>query len=148
MELYEEVDIEKVLTGEDNLDDFNKFLKFYGIEDGLQDITLKHTKDRLEALIAMAEEGTDSKLTEKKSFLKRMLDNLKNERDKREALKALRKIYTEEATMDKMDLKGLDKELKHCLREYKKYEHFKKHEQRIADKWIRELTKRGNKIEN
>lgn len=148
MDMYEEIDIEKVFSGEDNIDDFNKFLKDYGIEDGLQDITLKHTKDRLEALIAIAEDGTDEKLSAKKVLLKKMLDNLKNEKDKIQAIKALRRIYTEELTMDKMDIKELDKKIKHYLREYKKYEHFKKHEQRIADKWIRELTKKGNKIEN
>lgn len=148
MNIYEEIDVEKVFSGEDNIDDFNKFLKAYGIEDGLQDVTLKHTKDRLEVLIAMAEEGTDEKLVSKKALLKKLLDNLKNEKDKIQAIKALRKIYTEELTIDKMDIKELDKKIKHYLREYKKYEHFKNHEQRIADKWIKELTKKGNKIEN
>ncbi|MDQ0150318.1 hypothetical protein ACFO6R_10975 [Eubacterium multiforme] len=148
MDMYEEVDVEKVFSGEDNIDDFNKFLKAYGIEDGLQDVTLKHTKDRLEALIAIAEEGTDPKLTAKKALLKKMLDNLKNEKDKIAAMKALKRIYSEEFSMEDMDIKELDKKLKHCLREYKKYEHFKKHEERIADKWIRNLTKKGNKIEN
>lgn len=148
MDIYEEVDVEKVFSGEDNIDDFNKFLKAYGIEDGLQDVTLKHTKDRLETLLAIAEEGNDPKLTAKKPLLKKMLDNLKNEKDKIAAMKALKRIYSEELSMEDMDIKELDKKLKHYLREYKKYEHFKKHEERIADKWIRNLTKRGNKIEN
>lgn len=148
MEIFEEIDIDKVFEGEDNLDEFNKFLKAYGIEDGFQDVTLKHTKDRLEMLLALAEEGNNPKLTEKKSLIKELLEKLKDEKDKIQAMKALRKIYTETATSEDMDLKELDKKLKHSLREYKKYEHFKKHEQKIADKWIRELTKNGNKIQN
>lgn len=148
MEVYEEIDIEKLFGGEDNLEDFNKFLKQYGIDDGFRDITLEHTKERLDALIAVAETGTDPKLTEKKAFLKELSDNLKGEKDKIQAMKALKKVYSELNTSYDMDEKTLDKKLKHALKEYKKYEHFKKHEQAIADKWIRNLTKKGNKIEN
>lgn len=141
MEVYEEIDIEKLFGGEDNLEDFNKFLKQYGIDDGFRDITLEHTKERLDALIAVAETGTDPKLTEKKAFLKELSDNLKGEKDKIQAMKALKKVYSELNTTYDMDEKTLDKKLKHALKEYKKYEHFKTHEEQIAQKWIRELKK-------
>ena len=61
-------------------------------------------------------------------------------------MKALREIYSAYRDYD-LNEKELDKKLKHALKEVKKYEHFKKHEERIAEKWIRNLNKKGNKIE-
>ncbi|MGL4452294.1 MAG: hypothetical protein ACRCTZ_14015 [Sarcina sp.] len=141
MEIYTELEIDTLFNNENNLVEFEKFLKTYGIDDSLEDVTLKHTKKRLETLLAIAEEGTDPELTEKKDLLKKLLDNLKDHKEKREAMKALREVYSHEALRDHMDLAELDKTIKHSLREYKKYEHFKKHEQKIADKWIKTLSK-------
>ena len=128
------VEIEKIISGEDNMKDFSRFLKEFGIEDVFEDITLNHIKDRLEVLLAIAEEGTDPKISSKKKELKRLLENLKGEKDKRAAMHALREIYSAYNSSD------LDEEVK-------KYEHFKKHEEEIARKWIRNLNKKGNKIE-
>lgn len=141
MEIYTELEIEQLFDNENDLVEFEKFLKAYGIDDNLEDITLKHTKKRLETLVAIAEEGTNVELSEKKDLLKRLLDNLKDHKEKREAMKALREVYANESLRDHMDLAELDKTIKHSLREYKKYEHFKKHEQKIADKWIKTLSK-------
>ncbi|MBM7834458.1 hypothetical protein [Clostridium sardiniense] len=148
VEEVSELEIEKILSGEDdeNIKEFKDFLRSFGIEDTFQDITAKHLKKRLEVLLAIAEEGKDSKLTSKKKELKRVLDNLKGIKDKRAEMKALREIYAEFQDCD-LETKELDKKLKHSLKEVKKYEHFKKHEERIAQKWIRELDKKGNKIE-
>lgn len=143
---FTKLDIEKIISGEDNLQDFQSFLREFGIEDSFEDVTIKHTRERLEALITLAEEGTDEKLKSKKKELKKLLDNLKGERDKKAAMKALREIYTAYREYD-FNEKELDKKLKHSLKEVKKYEHFKKHEEQIAQKWIRILNKNGNKVE-
>lgn len=140
------VEIEKIISEEDNMKDFSKFLKEFGIEDVFEDITLKHIKDRLEVLLAIAEEGNDPKISSKKKELKNLLENLKGEKDKRAAMRALREIYSAYNSSD-LDEKELDSKLKHALKEVKKYEHFKKHEEEIARKWIRNLNKKGNKIE-
>lgn len=140
------VEIEKIISGEDNMKDFSRFLKEFGIEDVFEDITLNHIKDRLEVLLAIAEEGNDPKISSKKKELKNLLENLKGEKDKRAAMRALREIYSAYNSSD-LDEKELDKKLKHALKEVKKYEHFKKHEEEIARKWIRNLNKKGNKIE-
>ena len=140
------LEIEKIISGEDNMKDFQRFLKEFGIEDVFEDITLNHIKDRLEALLAIAEEGNDPKISSKKKELKRLLENLKGEKDKRAAMRALREIYSAYNSSD-LDEKELDRKLKHSLKEVKKYEHFKKHEEEIARKWIRNLNKKGNKIE-
>lgn len=140
------VEIEKIISGEDNMKDFSRFLKEFRIEDVFEDITLNHIKDRLEVLLAIAEEGTDPKISSKKKELKRLLENLKGEKDKRAAMHALREIYSAYNSSD-LDEKELDRKLKHALKEVKKYEHFKKHEEEIARKWIRNLNKKGNKIE-
>ncbi|AIY84267.1 MAG: hypothetical protein KIB43_05410 [Clostridium baratii] len=140
------IEIEKIISGEDNMKDFQRFLKEFGIEDVFEDITLNHIKDRLEALLAIAEEGNDPKISSKKKELKRLLENLKGEKDKRAAMRALREIYSAYNSSD-LDEKELDRKLKHSLKEVKKYEHFKKHEEEIARKWIRNLNKKGNKIE-
>ncbi|MGL4760173.1 MAG: hypothetical protein ACRCWG_01830 [Sarcina sp.] len=141
MELYTELEIDTLFSKESDLVEFEKFLKAYGIDDNLEEITLKHTKKRLETLLALAEEGSDKDLVAKKDLLKKLLENLKDHKEKREAMKAVREVYAHEALRDHMDLRELDKTIKHSLREYKKYEHFKKHEQNIADKWIKNLSK-------
>lgn len=143
---FTDVEIEKVLSGEENLKDFQRFLKEFGIEDTFEDVTIKHTKDKLEMLLAIAEDGTDKELSSKKKELKKLLDNLKGEKDKKAAMKALREIYSAYRDYD-LDERELDKKLKHSLKEVKKYERFKKHEENIAEKWIRNLNKKGNKIE-
>lgn len=140
------VEIEKIISGEDNMKDFSRFLKEFGIEDVFEDITLNHIKDRLEVLLAIVEEDTDPKISSKKKELKRLLENLKGEKDKRAAMHALREIYSAYNSSD-LDEKELDRKLKHALKEVKKYEHFKKHEEEIARKWIRNLNKKDNKIE-
>lgn len=140
------VEIEKIISGEDNMKDFSRFLKEFGIEDVFEDITLNHIKDRLEVLLAIAEEGNNPKISSKKKELKNLLENLKGEKDKRAAMRALREIYSAYNSSD-LDEKELDRKLKHALKEVKKYEHFKKHEEEIARKWIRNLNKKGNKIE-
>ncbi|MDO5038631.1 hypothetical protein [Clostridium sp.] len=141
-----DIEIEEILSGEDNLKDFEKFLKEFGIEDTFEDVTIKHTKEKLEMLLAIAEEGKNLELSSKKKELKKLLDNLKGEKDKKAAMKALREIYSAYRDYD-LNEKELDKKLKHALKEVKKYEHFKKHEEKIAEKWIRNLNKKGNKIE-
>lgn len=140
------IEIEKIISGEDNMKDFSRFLKEFGIEDVFEDITLNHIKDRLEVLLAIAEEDNDPKISSKKKELKRLLENLKGEKDKRAAMHALKEIYSAYNSSD-LDEKELDRKLKHALKEVKKYEHFKKHEEEIAQKWIRNLNKKGNKIE-
>lgn len=140
------IEIEKIISGEDNMKDFQRFLEEFGIEDVFENITLKHIKDRLEVLLAIAEEGNDPKISSKKKELKNLLENLKGEKDKRAAMRALREIYSAYNSRD-LDEKELDRKLKHALKEVKKYEHFKKHEEEIARKWIRNLNKKGNRIE-
>lgn len=147
MQVCQEIDIEKIFSGEENLKDFNKFLKSYEIGENLEDVTLKHTKKQLETLVALADEGKDSKLSAKKDILKKTLNNLKGQKDKKLAMKSLREIYSQENMCEDMDIKELNNKIKYSLREYKKYEHFKKHEQKIADQWIKELSKNGNKIQ-
>ncbi|MGL4571161.1 MAG: hypothetical protein ACRCVJ_08865 [Clostridium sp.] len=146
MSEFTEIDIEKIISGEDNMKDFKRFLKEFGIEDIFEDVTLTHIKDRLEVLLAIANEDLEPKISSKKKELKKLLENLKGEKDKRAAMRALREIYSAYSSSD-LDEKELDTKLKHSLKEVKKYEHFKKHEEAIAEKWIRDLNKKGNKIE-
>ncbi|MGL5414821.1 MAG: hypothetical protein ACRDAU_04075 [Clostridium sp.] len=141
MEELTKVEILKVFEGEDNLEDFHKYLKEYGIEDDLHDITLKHTKKRLETLLAIANEGTDEEIASKKELFKRLLNNLSDVKEKRAASEAIRDIYAHEGIVEYMEIRDLDKEIKNVLRKYKKYEKFKKHEEKIADKWINTLGK-------
>ena len=136
----------KIISGEDDMKDFKRFLKEFGIEDIFEDVTLTHIKDRLEVLLAIANEDLEPKISSKKKELKKLLENLKGEKDKRAAMRALREIYSAYSSSD-LDEKELDTKLKHSLKEVKKYEHFKKHEEAIAEKWIRDLNKKGNKIE-
>ncbi|MEG1003384.1 hypothetical protein [Clostridium sp.] len=146
MSEFTEIEIEKIISGEDNIKDFKKFLKEFGIEDIFEDVTLTHIKDRLEVLLAIANEDLDPKISSKKKELKKLLENLKGEKDKRAAMRALREIYSAYSSSD-LDERELDIKLKRSLKEVKKYEHFKKHEEAIAEKWIRDLNKKGNKIE-
>lgn len=141
MEELTKVEILKVFEGEDNLEDFHKYLKEYGIEDDLNDITLKHTKKRLETLLAIANEGTDKEIANKKDLFKRLLNNLDDVKEKRAASEAIRDIYANEGIVEYMEIRDLDKEIKNVLRKYKKYEKFKKHEEKIANKWINTLGK-------
>lgn len=144
-----DIEVEEVIPFNNAADmkEFRKFLRQYGIEDALEDITLEYTKKKLEMLVALAEEGEDSELAEHKNILKRLLNNLKDKKEKREAMKALYEVFREyEDLLDEdcgqlIDTKELDKKIKEALKEYKKYEHFKAHEEQIAQKWIRELNK-------
>ncbi|MGL5647166.1 MAG: hypothetical protein ACRDDY_04890 [Clostridium sp.] len=141
MEELTKVEVEKIFEGEDNLEDFHKYLKEYGIEDSLKDITFKHTKKRLETLLAIANEGTDKEISSKKDLFKRLLNNLNDIKEERASKEAIKEVYSNEKVLEHMDIKELDKEIKHAMRSYKKYEKFKKHEENIANKWIRTLGK-------
>ncbi|WP_255994020.1 hypothetical protein [Clostridium perfringens] len=144
-----DIEVEEFIPFNDAADmkEFRKFLKQYGIEYALEDTTLDYTKKKLEMLLALAEEGDDEELAEHKNILKKLLNNLKGEKVKREAMKALYEVYREYEDLtgkeceDLIDSKELDKKIKEALKEYKKYEHFKTHEEQIAEKWIRELKK-------
>lgn len=149
MEQFEEIK-EEITTIEavpEDKEDFIKYLRAIGINDVLEDVTLEHTRKRIEVLLALAEEGKDKKLVTNKKQLKSLLEKLKGEKDKRAAMRALREIYRDyedscsEECGSYLEQKVLDKKIKHALREYKKYETFKKHEERIAEKWIKELSK-------
>lgn len=143
------IEVEEFIPFNDAADmkEFRKFLRQYGIEDALEDTTLEYTKKKLEMLVALAEEGEDLELAKHKNILKRLLNNLKDKKEKREAMKALLEVFREyEDLLDEdcgklIDAKELDKKIKEALKEYKKYEHFKAHEEQIAQKWIRELNK-------
>lgn len=141
MEELTKVEVLKIFEGEDNLEEFHKYLKEYGIEDDFNDITFKHTKKRLETLLAIANEGTDKEISNKKDLFKKLLNNLDNIKEKRAAEEAIREIYANEGIIEHMDIKELDKEIKNALRDYKKHEKFKKHEEKIANKWIKTLGK-------
>lgn len=141
MEELTRLDIIKLFEGEDNLEEFHRYLKKYGIEDDFNDITFKHTKKRIETLLAIANEGKDIKISSKKELLKRILNNLNDVKEKRAFKDAIKDIYSNEKLLEHMDIKELDKEIKNHMKKYKKYENFKKHEEKIADKWIRTLGK-------
>ena len=144
-----DIEVEEFIPFNDAADmkEFRKFLRQYGIEDALEDTTLEYTKKKLEMLVALGEEGEDLELAKHKNILKRLLNNLKDKKEKREAMKALLEVFREyEDLLDEdcgklIDAKELDKKIKEALKEYKKYEHFKAHEEQIAQKWIRELNK-------
>ncbi|MDZ4994129.1 hypothetical protein GNF80_14305 [Clostridium perfringens] len=144
-----DIEVEEFIPFNDAADmkEFRKFLRQYGIEDALEDTTLEYTKKKLEMLVALADEGEDPELAKHKNILKRLLNNLKDKKEKREAMKALLEVFREyEDLLDEdcgklIDTKELDKKIKEALKEYKKYEHFKVHEEQIAQKWIRELNK-------
>lgn len=144
-----DIEVEEFIPFNDAADmkEFRKFLRQYGIEDALEDTTLEYTRKKLEMLVALAEEGEDLELAKHKNILKRLLNNLKDKKEKREAMKALLEVFREyEDLLDEdcgklIDAKELDKKIKEALKEYKKYEHFKAHEEQIAQKWIRELNK-------
>lgn len=144
-----DIEVEEFIPFNDAADmkEFKKFLRQYGIEDALEDTTLEYTKKKLEMLVALGEEGEDLELAKHKNILKRLLNNLKDKKEKREAMKALLEVFREyEDLLDEdcgklIDAKELDKKIKEALKEYKKYEHFKAHEEQIAQKWIRELNK-------
>lgn len=144
-----DIEVEEFIPFNDAADmkEFRKFLRQYGIEDALEDTTLEYTKKKLEMLVALAEEGEDLELAKHKNILKRLLNNLKDKKEKREAMKALLEVFREyEDLLDEdcgklIDAKELDKKIKEALKEYKKHEHFKAHEEQIAQKWIRELNK-------
>lgn len=144
-----DIEVEEFIPFNDAADmkEFKKFLRQYGIEDALEDTTLEYTKKKIEMLVALGEEGEDLELAKHKNILKRLLNNLKDKKEKREAMKALLEVFREyEDLLDEdcgklIDAKELDKKIKEALKEYKKYEHFKAHEEQIAQKWIRELNK-------
>ncbi|MDZ5255272.1 hypothetical protein [Clostridium sp. LIBA-8841] len=144
-----DIEVEELLPFNDEADveEFKKFLRQYGIEDALEDTTLEYTRKKLENLVVLAEEGEDPELAEHKHILKKLVNNLKGRKDKREAMKAFFEVYRDyedllsEQCGELLNTKELDKKIKDALREYKKYEHFKAHEEQIAQKWIRELNK-------
>ncbi|MPQ44105.1 hypothetical protein [Clostridium tarantellae] len=135
--------IEEIPTEEEIVE----FLRESGINEKLQDVTLEHTKKRLEVLLALAEEGKDKKLVEHKKELKNLLNNLKGHEDKRAEMQAIRDVFRQyqdsySTTCGSfLDQKHLDEKIKKALREYKKHEKFKKHEEKIAQGWFRELNK-------
>ncbi|MGL4850655.1 MAG: hypothetical protein ACRC28_17320 [Clostridium sp.] len=141
MEELTTVEIKEVFGGEENLEEFFKYLKEYGIEEGLNEITFKHTKKRLETLLAIANKGKDAEIASKKDVFKKLLNNLDNVKEERASKEAIKEVYSNEKIIEHMDIKELDKEIKHAMKSYKKYEKFKKHEENIANKWIRTLGK-------
>lgn len=144
-----DIEVEEIIPFNDaaDMEEFKKFLKQYGIESELEDTTLEYTKKKLEMLIALAEDGENPKLAKNKNILKKILDNLKQRKDEREAMNALKEVFIEyEENLDEecgelIDSKELDMKIKEALKEYKKYEHFKAHEEEIAQKWIREVDR-------
>lgn len=144
-----DIELEEVIPFNDaaDMEEFKKFLRQYGIENELEDTTLEYTKKKLEMLVALAEEGENAKLAKNKNVLKRILDNLKGKKEEREAMKALKEVFKEyeealgEECGDLINTKELDEKIKKALKEYKKYEHFKAHEEQIAQKWIREVER-------
>ena len=144
-----DIEVEEMIPFNDAADmkEFKKFLRQYGIENALEDTTLEYTKKKLEMLLAIAEEGENANLAKHKSIIKRILDNLKERKEEREAMKALKEVFEDyeenlsEECGDLIDTKELDKKIKEALKEYKKYEHFRAHEEQIAQKWIREMDK-------
>ena len=143
MEEFKEIEIIDEIPKDSN--DFKKFLRNVGINEKLEDVTLNHTKNRLEFLLALAEEGKDEKLTKNKKILKTLLEKLKGQKEKRAEMKALREIYREyeniSADLYGNEEKELNKKIKNSLKQLKKYQSFKKHEEKIAEKWIKELNK-------
>lgn len=144
-----DIELEEIIPFNDaaDMEEFKKFLRQYGIESELEDTTLEYTKKKLEMLVALAEEGENLTLAKNKNVLKRILDNLKGKKEEREAMKALREVFKEyeeslgEECGDLIDTKELDEKIKEALKEFKKYEHFKAHEEQIAQKWIREVER-------
>lgn len=144
-----DIEVEEIIPFNDaaDMEEFKKFLRQYGIENELEDTTLDYTKKKLEMLLALAEDGENPKLAKNKNILKRILDNLKERKEEREAMKALKEVFKEyEETLaedcgDLINTKELDMKIKEALKEYKKYEHFKAHEEQIAQKWIREIDR-------
>ncbi|MGL4875418.1 MAG: hypothetical protein ACRC30_12285 [Clostridium sp.] len=141
MEELTTVEVKRIFEGEDNLQEFHKYLKEYGISDSFQELTFKHTKKRLETLLAIANEGTDVEISSKKDLFKKLLNNLKDIKEERASKEAIKEVYSNEKVLKHMDVNELDKEIKNAMKSYKKYEKFKKHEENIANKWIRTLGK-------
>ena len=142
MDKFEEIEIIGEVPNDST--DFKEFLRNIGINEDLEDVTLIHTKNRLEFLLALANEGTDEKLIKNKKTLKNLLENLKGKKEKRSEMKALKEIYKEYENISSElyinEEKELNKRIKNSLKEFKKYQSFKKHEEKIAEKWIKELN--------
>ncbi len=141
-----EVEIEELCLSDDNIKDFEEFLEEFGIEEPLKNTTSQYLKNKLEELIKISEEGNDSKLKGKGKEFKKLLKNLESVKDKRAEITALQDVYSELQNYD-LDLGDLDKKLKQSLKDVKKYEHFKKHEEKLVKKWLRELDRKERKEE-
>ena len=140
-----ELEIEEIFL-DDNMKGFEEVLEDFGIKEPLQKATSKYLKNRLEELIELAEEGSNPELLGKKKELKELLKNLESVKDKRAEIEALQEIYSKLQDYN-LGLGDLDKELKESLKEVKKYEHFKKHEENIVRKWLRKLDRKANREE-
>lgn len=141
-----ELEIEELCLSDDNIKEFEEFLEEFGIEEPFKITTSQYLKNKLEELIKASEEGNDSKLKGKGKEFKKLLKNLESVKDKRAEITALQDVYSELQDYD-LDLGDLDKKLKQSLKDVKKYEHFKKHEEKLVRKWLRELDRKARKEE-
>lgn len=128
MKKYTEVELKEIFEG-DNFEAFRKFVKEFGLEDDFYDITSKHTKERLEALIAAEAEG-------KKELAGKILVRLQESKTKREALG---EVYSNKELVSDMDLEKLYANLSKFMANHEKHSNLMPHEKQILNKWISEI---------
>ena len=135
MKIYTPEQIDKMFSESDHFEEFKAFINECSLQDELTNITSNHTKKRLETIIALAENPKKCDLCET------LLCKLKDAKKNAEHIQTLKEFYGNAEIVEESDLKDLYNELRNFLKNYKKHDNVQKHEERIATKWIKDLTR-------
>ncbi|MGL4763061.1 MAG: hypothetical protein ACRC6T_01345 [Sarcina sp.] len=135
MKIYTTEQIDKMFSQSGNFDEFKEFVTEYGLQEELINITSNHSKKRLETIIALAENP------KKKDLCETLLCKIKDAKKNANMVEILRAVYGNSEVVEDIDLETLFAELRKYLKNFKAHNHVQKHEERIANKWIKDLTR-------
>lgn len=140
MKIYTEEQIDKLFSNSGSFEEFKKFIKEYGLDEQFINITSKHTKKRLETLISLAEDSKKQHSEKKRELMQTILCKLEDAKKHSEEVEVLRAAYKNQDIIEEMDLEELFEQLRKYCKNYEKHKSIQKHEERIANKWIKDLT--------